>query len=242
MCGGLFELLQADIELTTLHAQALHGGGDGRGQPGCGLGAGARQLAGFGTQGGLRLLFGMLQGHQIGGRIQPVQLLFPACQQGRQFGRAALVAPCQRHPLAHAFVEFGQALRVKFGLAQVGVQAVGGVLRLCQGTGQHLGERLEFGLHMGLLGQRRLCRREPAQHALVVIVQVVGGKLRGIQQGLRVGQPGVLGVELFPFVGGRGQLVELANLPGQPFSLALQRVLRGPRFLQGLLGRAPGLP
>ena len=51
-------------------------------------------------------------------------------------------------PVTRPLVEFGQRLRVEVGFAQVAVQAVGHVFGLRLGRQQHLGQGVEFGLHM----------------------------------------------------------------------------------------------
>ena len=53
---------------------------------------------------------------------------------------------------------------------------------------------------------------------------------------------GVLVVELFPFVGAGGQLVQLFKLPQQALALLLQTGLRGLGLGQRGAGRAPSLP
>ena len=78
--------------------------------------------------------------------------------------------------------------------------------------------------------------------AVFFFVQALYRAVGGVQQGLRVGQPAVLGVEPVPFVGAGGQLVQLADLPGQALALGLQRGLRRLRLGQRRLCLAPALP
>jgi hypothetical protein len=120
--GGLRGFFQRHFKPAALHAQALHGLGDGLGQQRRGLGALARQRARFGHVGGCGFLFGGLQRAQVGCGVQLGQLFLPARQQAGQLGRRAFVAARQRHPQRHALVQLGQALRVEVGLALPGVQ------------------------------------------------------------------------------------------------------------------------
>ena len=53
----------------------------------------------------------------------------------------------------------------------------------------------------------------------------VQGLARGIDQGLGVGQSTMVGLQLVPFTGLRGELVEFADLPLQAFALLLHRLL-----------------
>ncbi|GCL48422.1 hypothetical protein NIES3787_41410 [Microcystis aeruginosa NIES-3787] len=90
--------LQIHLELPALHAQALHGLGNGLGQQRCSLGACFGDRPGFCQVGGMGLGFCGTQAVQVCRSVQLGQLGAPGFQQGWQvFGRA-LVAPCQRHP------------------------------------------------------------------------------------------------------------------------------------------------
>ena len=52
----------------------------------------------------------------------------------------------------------------------------------------------------------------------------------------------MLGIQQVPFAIGRSQLVQLADLPGQAFTLTLQRVALAARLVQPRQHTAPGLP
>ena len=131
---------QRDLETAALHAQALHGLGDGLRQAGRRLLARLAERPGFLHVGLLRGLLGVLQRLEVALRVERLQLGLPAGQQGRQLGRRALVAAGERHPQAHALVQFGEPLRVGVGLAQVAVQRVRGVGGLRHARGQHLAQ------------------------------------------------------------------------------------------------------
>ena len=66
-----------------------------------------------------------------------------------------------------------------------------------------------------------MCAGQAHQGPLFVVFQTVDGGLCRVHQGLRVRQAGVLGVQFVPLVSARGQLVDFANLPGQPFAVLL---------------------
>ena len=148
---GLRGRCQRHLKLAALHAQALHGLGDGPGQLRCSLGPGLRDAAGLLLVLPLRRLLGGLQRCQVCGGVQLLQRLAPAVLQGRQFGRVVPVAPRQRHPQRQPLVQLGQALRVQLGAAQVGAQAVHGVLHLRQAGCQNLRQPFEHGLYVLLL-------------------------------------------------------------------------------------------
>ena len=140
----LRQRLQRHLEAAALHAQALHRLRDGlapaAARPCVRALASAARLRQVGL---LRRLLGALRAQPGRAAASSARkFVLPAGQQRRQLGRRALVAARQRHPQAHALVEFGQPLRVGFGLAQVGVQRMRGVLGLGQARGQHLGQRL----------------------------------------------------------------------------------------------------
>ena len=82
-----------------------------------------------GRSGGFQLVQG-------GGGVQRRQLVLPALQQRRQFGRRAAVAARQAHPGAQPGVQLGQAFGVGLAAAQVGVQGVGRVFELRCGAAQ----------------------------------------------------------------------------------------------------------
>ena len=80
------------------------------------------------------------------------------------------------------------------------------------------------------------------KRAVFFFVQALYRAVGGVQQGLRVGQAAVFGVELDPFVSAGGQLLQFTDLPGQALTLGLQRGLRLLRLCQCGLRLAPGLP
>ena len=84
-----------DDEAPALHAELLHGLRDGLAQLQSRLLAQLREARGFVLVGAARRLFGLLQGFQIFGRIQFLQLLLPAAPGGRQVLGLHAEAPCQ---------------------------------------------------------------------------------------------------------------------------------------------------
>ena len=93
--GRRFKRRQRHLKRAALHAQALHGFGDGSYQFwGC-------FLALFGNRQGFRLvrlgggLLGGFQGGEVGGRIESRQFFFPGGEQRGQFIRCAFVTPGQ---------------------------------------------------------------------------------------------------------------------------------------------------
>jgi hypothetical protein len=202
-----------------------------------GFGPCLAQRARLGQVGLAGALLRSFESGQVGRGIQPCQVVLPAGQQRRKVGRLALVAAGQRHPGPHAFVELRQPLRIEVGAAQVGVQRMRGILGLGQAGRQYLGQVAELGLQVLLRLQGGVGRREPRRGAAVFGFQGVERGLRRIQQRLRMRQPGVAGVQVVPLVGARSQLVDLADLPGQAFAFALQRILRGAGLGECLLRR-----
>lgn len=95
---------------------------------------------------------------------------------------------------------------------------------------------------MALLAEQVVCFGELRQATLLIVFQGIQRLLGRIHQGLRMGQPLVLTIKFIPLLGARGEFVDLANLPGQPFALALQAVLGGARFLQVFERGAPIAP
>ena len=84
-----------DDEAPALHAELLHGLRDGLAKLQSSLLAQLREARGFVLVGAARRLFGLLQGFQIFGRIQFLQLLLPAAPGGRQVLGLHAEAPCQ---------------------------------------------------------------------------------------------------------------------------------------------------
>jgi hypothetical protein len=101
-----------------------------------------------------------------------------------------------------------------------------GVFQLRQAGGQHLGDVAELRLQVFLARSAR-APATGARRAAFVAVQQLRARLGRVEQRLRVRQARVAGVELVPLVGAGRELVDLADLPGQPLAFALQRVLRG---------------
>ena len=116
------------------------------------------------------------------------------------------------------------------------------VFSLRQSALQYLQRGSELRLDMRLRLQRRQGPGELSGGAVVGVLQGVQRSFNGITQGLGVRQAAVLGVEFFPFVAGRRELIDLADLPGQALLLALQAVLGAAGVFDCLLRCAPGLP
>ena len=116
------------------------------------------------------------------------------------------------------------------------------VFHLRQAACQDLRHRLENRFQMFLLLEPAQRRIKCAARVDLIGLQDVYRALHCIQQGLRVGQPAVVGIDLLPFAGLRRQFFELANLPTQPFAFALQRILGRERVGKQLTGQPPRLP
>ncbi len=119
---------------------------------------------------------------------------------------------------------------------------MGGVLGLRHAGSQHLGQVAEGRLQMLLGLQAVEGLRELASGSARFAFQRFQCRLRRIQQGLGVGQPGVVGVDLVPFVLPGRQLVDFGDLPGQALAFALQRILVAAGVFQRLARQPPGLP
>ena len=239
----LRQAIQRHGEHAALHAQRLHCRRHGRRQARGRLGAQARhglRRRFIGGAGLGNLAFKLLQ---VARRLQRGQFLPPRFQQRGQLLRRATVAPRQAEPQADTLVQRRQVLRVGLGAPQVGVQAVGRVLRLGDAGFKHIGHGLK--LWLDRLQRLQLVQRagQAGQGcAVVVALQRAGGGLGAVNQGLRVRQAGVALVQLFPFIVGRGQLVQLANLPQQAFALARQVGLVALRLGQRALRLLPRIP
>jgi len=122
------------------------------------------------------------------------------------------------------------------------LQVVAGVIDLRQRAAQQLGQPLVARLHVLLRLQRLRGAVEQGAGTGFVFAQAVQRRLRRLQQRLRVRQPPVLQVELFPFAGQRGQALELGELPLQAFALLLQLALLCARLLEAALRGAPVAP
>ena len=92
MAGWFVQSLQLYLELTALHAQILHGLGDGGRQLGGGFLACLRAFASLGHESVFRFLFACLQRGQIDSRVQFHKFLLPAVVQRWQFLGRAFVA------------------------------------------------------------------------------------------------------------------------------------------------------
>ena len=172
---GLFQLAERDVKLAALHAQTLHGGGDGLAQ--CRRRFGARGGDEFGLRQirCLRAVDCALQRCQIGGRVQLLQFLPPAGQQLWQLCGRALVAARQADPTGESFIQLVQALRFKLGMSGVAIQGVHRVFSLRQGAVQNFQRAGELRLNVRLPLQ---CRNSPAQQ----VGRAVVGILQGIQR------------------------------------------------------------
>ena len=220
--GRLRQRLQRHFEATTFHAELLHCLRHGLGQAGRRVSPGLAQCPGLCHVALLRRLLVVLQRLQIAGGIERDQLGFPAVQQRWQVRGSALVAPRQRHPQAHALVQFGQALRVGIGPAQVGVQRMNGIGRLGQAGTQHFAERRELGLDVLRVLQQRRSPGQRGQGAGIVVFQRQQGAFGSFDQRLRIRSARVIGRQFFPFVRAGCQLGHLRDLPLKPLALALQ--------------------
>ena len=240
--GGRVLRTQKHFKFAALHAQALHGRRDGGCQPRGGLAAYFGYRPCLQLKGGGQRVFVLFQLRHVGGGVQRGQLVLPARQQRGQFGRAALVAAGQADPQRQAFVQLGQPLRLQFGVPGVAVQGMDRVLGLGQSTVQHLDQRRErrFNVRLVLQGRNRPPQQRPG--AVVLLLQGVHRQLHRIAQRLGIGQAAVLRVEVVPFISARGQLADLANLPGQALAFTLQAVLSSAGVCQSFLGRSPLLP
>ena len=160
-------------------------------------------------------------------------------EQGRElFGQAAVLAR-QSDPLRHAFVEFCQALWVQLGVAHIAAQTVSAVLDLCNGAVQGIDRVFEVTLQMQLALQLLQGRMQCVQRVVLAILQQFDGDLRGVLQCLTVGQTAMVGVEFGPFVGLWLELLQVTDLPGQPFAFALQGILGLHGGVERGLGLAP---
>ena len=181
-----------------------------------------------------------MQRIEVAGGIERAGLALPVGEQGGQLGRRAPIAAGQADPGRHPLVERLQPGRVEIDAVEIAAEAVRRVLQRCLGAAQ----RLDRAGECGVVGNDALQRIDGAagQHVGAGIgfgdgVERFAGR---IEQRLRVGQPGVLGVELGPFVGAGGELVDLGDLPGQPLALALEIALPAARGFERLQCRAPG--
>ena len=151
MLCWLFQRYQHDFKPAAAHAQFLHGLRNGVGQEGCGLAAQGGnlpcllQISRFGVG------FIFFQLHQVRRFIKLMQFQLPGRQQFRQFGRFTFVAACQADPLGQTFIQFGQPLRLQFGVPCIAAQRMHGVFHLRQCSIQKLCQRFEFGLYVLLI-------------------------------------------------------------------------------------------
>ena len=113
-----------------------------------------REARGFVLVGAARRLFGLLQGFQIFGRIQFLQLLLPAVPGSRQLLGLHAEAPCQRNPAGQALVQLRQAIRIQLGAVEVGVQAALGFFQLRLAAGEQGNPFGKRGFDMFLFLQR----------------------------------------------------------------------------------------
>ena len=96
------------------------------------------------------------------------------------------------------------------------------VFHLRQAGVQNLGQPLEGRLNVLLLLQQLAGVVQGLHRALLFFVEALHSAVGGVQQGLCVGQAGVLAVELAPFTRRWRKPIDLSNLPGQPLALGLQ--------------------
>ena len=239
---GLRGALQRHHKLTAAHAQVLHGAGNGLGQQRRGLGAGFRNLAGFGLIGRACRVNSGLQAIQVAGRFELRELLLPLLPGGEELCRCLFVAARQRDPQSHAGVQLLQARGVQVHMAQVGAQGAHGFFGLRQGRVEHLRRlgKARFNALLRLHGGAG--RVQPPQRAAIVTIQRIQRALGRVQKRLAVGQAAVLSVQAVPLVGLGLQFVDFADLPQQLIALVLQMALRGQCVGVCVAGRLPGLP
>ncbi len=161
---------------------------------------------------------------EVGGGVERAQLVLPLRQQRGQFGRRAPVAARQADPGRQARVELGQALRVERrcgagSRAACAPHPATAPARLAAPRSPAPGARRtrppRCSASSGAAGQRgRRCSSASDSAS--------SADARGVDQRLRVGQPLVLGVRARPIRRRRGELVDLADLPGQALALALE--------------------
>ena len=132
-----------------------------------------------------------------------------------------------------------QAIGLQLGVVQVAGKRVGSVLQLRLRALQHLDGGGELRVERGH-GVERVHR---AAGECVGVVVGLGHRVeraaRRFDQRLRVREPLVLGLEFGPFAVGRGELVELADLPGQTLAFAVEIGLLRARSVEGLRGLLP---
>ena len=230
---------QRHLEAATRHPQLLHRLRDRTRQLGRRLPACGRHLPGLRVEGGLRLRQLALQRVEVGGGLERAELAFPFGQQRGQLAGRPAIAPRQAHPGRHALVDLLQPLGLDLGVVQVARQGVRCVLQLRLRALQHLDD----GRELRVVGRDFLQRIDRAAGqrfgALVGIVDGIERTARGVDQRLRIRQLLVLAIQFVPFVGTGRQLVDLADLPGQPLALARQVGLLRLRGVQRLRGRLP---
>ena len=123
---------------------------------------------------------------QVGGCIELLQFQAPACQQFRQFGGRALVAPRQTEPAGQALIQRTQALRLQLGVPGIAIERVHCVFSLCQRALQDLQRGDELRLDMRL---RLQSRSGPSKLATGAVFGILQGLQRGFDsfsQGLRI--------------------------------------------------------
>ena len=171
------------------------------------------------------------------------QLLPSSSRAAPAARRAALVAARQRHPVRHALVEFGQPLRIELGLAQVGIAANGAASSTCarleastSAMSRNSGSRCSCPCSAPCAAIRPL--RPPPRRLRCACSAPCAASSSAWAWDRRVW----LALRLVPLVVAGRELVDFADLPGQPLAFALQRVLRRARVGQRLLRGAPALP
>jgi hypothetical protein len=164
------------------------------------------------------------------------------CEQRRQVGGRAAMAPRQRHPGREALLDLAQTGRIELGAIEVAGQRVRRVLQLRLRALQRFDRAGETGIELGDVLERVDGPAGERIGARVGLRDRVEREPRGVEQRLAVREAGVLGIELGPFVGAGRELRDLADLPGEPLALALEVALLLARERERLGRRAPRRP
>ena len=209
------------------------------------LGAAARRAAEIRLAacvvGGARRVAGGAQPVEIGGGVERAQLVLPLRSQRSQLGRRPAVAARQPDPGRHPLVDGAQPLRIELGPVEVAGERVRGVAQLRLGAAQRLdriGEPLvERGDAVERVDRaatsdahrrraRRRCRRSrPARRCAASSSDwALARRLCSASSSGHSSAPG-------------RELVDLAELPGEPLALALELALLLARRRRGRRGR-----
>ena len=133
--------------------------------------------------------------------------------------------------------------RVELGAVEVAGERVRRVLQLRLRALQRLDRRRRAARRMRRRPASASMARPASASAFASASAIASSaRARGVEQRLAVREAAVLGVELGPFVGAGRELVDLADLPGEPLALALEVALLRARGGERLRRRAPRRP